>query len=181
MSEPKNKILVVEDDGSIRRFLRAGLEAQGYEVHETENGQRALAEAAINPPDLVILDLGLADMDGVQVVERLREWSQAPILVLSARSREADKIGALDAVADDYLTKPFGMGEMLARIRVALRHRAGTGGEEASVFTCANLRVDLAARRVTWTTTRSTLRRSNIARSARSSAIRTRWSPIGTS
>ena len=148
MSEPKSKILVVEDDGPIRRFLRAGLEAQGYEVHETETGQRALAEAAISPPDLVILDLGLPDIDGVQVVQRLREWLSAPILVLSARSEETDKIGALDAGADDYLTKPFAMGEMLARIRVALRHRAGAGAEEASVFTCASLRVDLGARRV---------------------------------
>ena len=148
MTDPKSKVLIVEDDAQIRRFLRAGLEAQGYEVHETETGERALAEAAISPPDLVILDLGLPDIDGVQVVKRLREWSLAPILVLSARSREADKIGALDAGADDYLTKPFGMGEMLARIRVALRHRAGIGGEGTSTFSCAGLRVDFSARRV---------------------------------
>jgi two-component system, OmpR family, KDP operon response regulator KdpE len=149
VSEPRHRILIVEDDGQIRRFLRAGLAAQGYELRETESGERALAEAAISPPDLVILDLGLPDMDGVEVVRRLREWSSTPILVLSARARESDKIAALDAGADDYLTKPFGMGELLARIRVALRHRVAGSDNEASVFNCSTLRVDLAARRVT--------------------------------
>jgi len=148
MTDPKTRILVVEDDGQIRRFLRAGLNVQGYELIECENGERALAEAAIRPPDLVILDLGLPDLDGVEVVRRLREWSEAPILVLSARAREADKIGALDAGADDYLTKPFGMGELLARIRVALRHRTNAAGGASSVFGAGPLKVDLAARRV---------------------------------
>jgi len=148
VTDAKTRILVVEDDGQIRRFLRAGLNVQGYELIESETGERGLAEAAIRPPDLVILDLGLPDIDGVEVVRRLREWSQAPILILSARSREADKIDALDAGADDYLTKPFGMGELLARIRVALRHRANAAGEASSVFSAGPLSVDLAARRV---------------------------------
>jgi two-component system KDP operon response regulator KdpE len=148
VSTSKPRILVVEDDSQIRRFLRAGLTAQGYALDEVESGQRALAEAAIRPPDLVILDLGLPDMDGVEIVRRLREWSAVPILVLSARPRETDKIGALDAGADDYLTKPFGMGELLARIRVALRHGASTGDAAACLFSCGDLQVDLAARRV---------------------------------
>lgn len=148
MSESKSTILIIEDDVQIRRFLRAGLGAQGHQLREAESGERALAEAAIRPPDLIILDLGLPDMDGVEVVRRLREWNTAPILVLSARSRESDKIDALDAGADDYLTKPFGMGELLARIRVALRHRTTGGAEGASVFTAGNLRVDFASRRV---------------------------------
>jgi two-component system KDP operon response regulator KdpE len=149
VSDPKPKILIVEDDAQIRRFLRAGLSAQDdYALHEAETGARALTEAAISPPDLVILDLGLPDIEGVEVVRRLREWSTVPILVLSARSRETDKIDALDAGADDYLTKPFGMGELLARIRVALRHHTRIGDAGTSVFACANLRVDLAARRV---------------------------------
>jgi len=142
-------VLVVEDDSQIRRFLRAGLSAQGYELDEVETGQRALAEAAIAPPELVILDLGLPDMDGVEVVRRLREWSAVPILVLSARAREPDKVAALDAGADDYLTKPFGMGELLARMRVALRHRSALGEDASSTFSCSNLRVDFSARRVT--------------------------------
>jgi two-component system KDP operon response regulator KdpE len=140
---------VVEDDVQIRRFLRAGLEACGYELCEVDSGQRALAEAASRAPDLVVLDLGLPDMDGVEIVRRLREWSTVPILVLSARAREHDKIAALDAGADDYLTKPFGMGELLARIRVALRHRNASGDPGTSVFECGGLRVDLGARRVT--------------------------------
>jgi two-component system KDP operon response regulator KdpE len=149
MTAHKSKILIVEDDAQIRRFLRAGLGVQGHDLQEVETGERALAEAAISPPDLVILDLGLPDIDGVEVVRRLREWTTVPILVLSARSREADKIDALDAGADDYLTKPFGMGELLARIRAALRHRASLGGDATSVFANANLRVDLAAHKVT--------------------------------
>ena len=145
----KRKLLIVEDDAQIRRFLRAGLATQEYELHEAETGERVLAEAAIDPPELVILDLGLPDIDGVEVVRRLREWSSVPILVLSARSQELDKIKALDAGADDYLTKPFGMGELLARIRVALRHGARSGDAGKSTFACGNLRVDFAARRVT--------------------------------
>ena len=148
MSAAKPSILIVEDDSQIRRFLRAGLAAHGYELREVDGGERALKDAAMQPPDLVILDLGLPDIDGVEVVRRLREWSAVPILVLSARSRERDKIDALDAGADDYLTKPFGMGELLARIRVALRHRSVVGEEGSSVFACGDLRVDFAARRV---------------------------------
>jgi two-component system KDP operon response regulator KdpE len=148
VSVPAPVILVVEDDSQIRRFLRAGLGAQGYALREVETGERALADAALSPPEMVILDLGLPDMDGVEVVRRLREWSAVPILVLSARARESDKIAALDAGADDYLTKPFGMGELLARIRVALRHRASLGAEASSAFTCGDLRVDFTARRV---------------------------------
>jgi two-component system KDP operon response regulator KdpE len=140
---------VVEDDVQIRRFLRAGLEASGYELSEVDSGARALTEASSRTPDLVILDLGLPDMDGVEIVQRLREWSTVPILVLSARAREHDKIAALDAGADDYLTKPFGMGELLARIRVALRHRNTLGDGGSSLFECSELRVDLGARRVT--------------------------------
>jgi two-component system KDP operon response regulator KdpE len=149
VAQPRNRILVVEDDAQIRRFLRAGLEASGYELSEVDTGARALAEAASRTPDLVILDLGLPDMDGVEIVQRLREWSAVPILVLSARAREHDKIAALDAGADDYLTKPFGMGELLARIRVALRHRNALADGATSVFECEHLRVDFSARRVT--------------------------------
>jgi two-component system KDP operon response regulator KdpE len=149
MTEPRHRVLVVEDDGQIRRFLRAGLEASDYELREVETGTRALAEAAIQPPDLIVLDLGLPDLDGVEVVRRLREWSSVPILILSARSQEKDKIDALDAGADDYLTKPFGMGELLARMRVALRHRQPEHDATGSVFECSGLRVDLSARRIT--------------------------------
>lgn len=149
MSTPSVSILIVEDDSQIRRFLRAGLGAQGYSLREVESGGAALSEAAKHPPDLVILDLGLPDIDGVDVVRRLREWSAVPILVLSARTREPDKIAALDAGADDYLTKPFGMGELLARIRAALRHRGQMGTHDAAPLRCGNLIVDLDARRVT--------------------------------
>jgi two-component system KDP operon response regulator KdpE len=148
MSEQRNRVLVVEDDSQIRRFLRAGLESSGYDLQQVETGERALAQAAIHPPDVVVLDLGLPDIDGVEVVRRLRQWSTVPILILSARSQETDKIDALDAGADDYLTKPFGMGELLARIRVALRHRQSMDGGPGSEFTFGPLTVDLASRRV---------------------------------
>jgi two-component system KDP operon response regulator KdpE len=148
MSTPAVTILVVEDDSQIRRFLRAGLGTQGYALREVETGAAALSEAANHPPDLVILDLGLPDIDGVEVVRRLREWSSVPVLVLSARAREPDKIAALDAGADDYLTKPFGMGELTARIRVALRHRARAGTPDAAPLRCGSLVVDLDARRI---------------------------------
>jgi len=149
VTEPRARLLVVEDDSQIRRFLHAGLKASGYDLQQVETGERALAEAAIHPPDVVVLDLGLPDIDGVEVVRRLREWSMVPILILSARSQEADKIDALDAGADDYLTKPFGMGELLARIRVALRRRQLADADPGGVFACGPLRVDFAARRVT--------------------------------
>lgn len=146
---PPALILVVEDDSQIRRFLRAGLGAQGYVLREAETGAAAMSDAASHPPDIVILDLGLPDIDGVDVVRRIREWSQVPVLVLTARAREQDKIAALDAGADDYLTKPFGMGELLARIRVALRHRARSALPEPALQTCGSIAIDLAAHRVT--------------------------------
>jgi two-component system KDP operon response regulator KdpE len=141
-------VLVVDDEPQVRRFLRASLPHQGYRVIEATTGEEALREAATRAPDAVLLDLGLPDLDGVEVTRRLREWSTVPIVVLSARGQEGDKIEALDAGADDYLTKPFGIGELLARLRVALRHahRAGTPGE--SVFESGDLRVDLATQRV---------------------------------
>jgi two-component system KDP operon response regulator KdpE len=147
MSDPKPLILCIEDDPQIRRFLRAGLGSQGFEFLEAESGKQGIAEAASRHPDLIILDLGLPDLEGVEVVKRLREWASLPILVLSARTLEAEKIAALDAGADDYLTKPFGMGELLARIRVALRH-ASRGADGGSLFTVSNLKVDLAKRQV---------------------------------
>jgi len=143
-------LLVVDDDLPVLRFLRAGLATGGYRVVESTTGADALAQAATRAPDLVLLDLGLPDLDGFEVVRRLREWSQVPVLILSARGQEQDKIRALDAGADDYVTKPFAMGELLARIRVALRHRARvTDGEAASVFEVDGLVVDLARRTVT--------------------------------
>ena len=142
-------VLVVDDDLPIRRFLRAGLESSGYRLVEAERGADALREAATRSPDLVLLDLGLPDMDGFEVVRRLREWSQVPVIVLSARGQEQDKIRALDAGADDYVTKPFAMGELHARIRAALRHRTRVGeGGESSVVQVEELRVDLGHRRV---------------------------------
>jgi two-component system KDP operon response regulator KdpE len=148
-SVPAPLILVVEDDPPIRRFLRAALEAHGYRYREAGTGEEGIAMAATHVPDLVLLDLGLPDVSGFDVVRRLREWSQAPVLVLSARGQEEDKIRALDAGADDYVTKPFAMGELLARLRVALRHRARGEGDEAGAFEAGDLRVDLARRRVT--------------------------------
>jgi two-component system KDP operon response regulator KdpE len=141
-------VLVVDDEPQLLRFLRAMLPAQGFRIVEAATGSEALAEAAARSPDLVLLDLGLPDLDGVEVTRRLREWSAVPIIVLSARDRERDKVDALDAGADDYLTKPFGAEELLARMRVALRHAARIAGPEEAVFQCGELRVDLAARRV---------------------------------
>ncbi len=142
-------VLVVDDDVPIRRFLRAGLESAGYRLVEAGTGADALREASTRAPDVVLLDLGLPDMDGFEVVKRLREWTQLPILVLSARGQEQDKIRALDSGADDYVTKPFAMGELLARVRAALRHHDRTrDGAEASVVQVEDLRVDLGVRRV---------------------------------
>jgi len=142
-------ILLVDDEAQIRRVLRAALPAQGYRLVEATTGAEALAQAATRSPDVILLDLGLPDMDGVEVARRIREWTRTPILVLSARDREAEKVAALDAGADDYLTKPFGTDELLARLRVALRHAsvAGPGPGEA-VFEAGDLRVDFGARRV---------------------------------
>ena len=142
-------VLVVDDELPIRRFLRAGLESQGYRLIEADSGQQGIAQTAMRCPDLLLLDLGLPDVDGFQVVRRVREWSQVPIIVLSARENEGDKIHALDAGADDYVTKPFSMGELLARMRVALRriHRDGT--EEDGTAEFGDVCLDFGRRRVT--------------------------------
>jgi two-component system KDP operon response regulator KdpE len=142
-------ILLVEDEQPIRRFVRAALEGADLQVDEAATAQQALQKAGQLPPDLVILDLGLPDMDGQDVIRRLREWLTAPIIVLSARDQESQKIKALDNGADDYLTKPFSTGELLARVRVALRH-TNVAGDEAgkTAYTIGELKVDLAARRV---------------------------------
>ncbi len=146
MSE-KIRILVVDDERAIRRFLNTSLSAHGYAVYEAAAGEEALAAVVAHRPDVLILDLGLPDIDGTEVVRRLREWSQLPILILSVREHERDKIAALDAGADDYLTKPFGVGELMARLRAALRRVAQPATE--STFACQELAVDLARRRVT--------------------------------
>jgi len=140
------RILVIDDEKQIRRMLNTALTGFGYNVAEASSGQDGLNQTAIFHPDLVILDLGLPDFDGVEVIQRLREWTQVPIIVLSVREQEEDKIKALDAGADDYITKPFSMGELLARIRVAIRHVAKT--EEEPVLTFGELVVDLARRKV---------------------------------
>jgi two-component system KDP operon response regulator KdpE len=140
-------VVLIEDEPQIRRFLRATLGSSGYRLHEATSGEDGLIEAATRQPDVVILDLGLPDIDGLQVIRRLREWSTVPIIVLSARGQEGDKVAALDAGADDYVSKPFAVGELLARLRVALRHAAvGESGEPT--FTVAGLRVDQVKRLV---------------------------------
>jgi two-component system, OmpR family, KDP operon response regulator KdpE len=148
MSEekPQSVVLVIDDEVQIRRLLKISLEAGGYKVFEAANGQEGLAEAAQRRPDVVVLDLGLPDMDGVTVLKRLREWSQVPVVVLSVRDGEDDKIAALDNGADDYLTKPFGTGELLARLRVAQRHAKPAA--DLAVFKAGRLEVDLTARQV---------------------------------
>ena len=142
-------VLVVDDELPIRRFLRAGLESQGYRLIESETGQDAIAQAATRSPDLLLLDLGLPDVDGFEIVRRIREWSTMPIIVLSAREREGDKIQALDAGADDYVTKPFSMGELLARMRAALRRGREGAAVEDGVVELGELRIDFARRAVT--------------------------------
>ena len=147
---PGAVVVLIEDASEIRRFLRASLGGHGYRLVEAETGTEGLQAAETRRPDLVILDLGLPDLDGLEIIRRLREWSAVPILVLSARGQEADKIAALDAGADDYVSKPFGVGELLARMRVCLRHAERTvrGVEEGS-FTTGDLHVDFPHRRVT--------------------------------
>jgi two-component system KDP operon response regulator KdpE len=141
-------VLIVDDELGVRRFLRAGLPTHGFRVIEAETGAAALRDAAQYVPDLVLLDLGLPDMDGLTVTRRLREWTAVPIVVLSARGQEAQKVLALDAGADDYLTKPFGFAELLARMRAALRRAARpSSGDPATVFESGPLRVDLERRR----------------------------------
>ncbi|HEY7653281.1 MAG TPA: response regulator [Methylomirabilota bacterium] len=144
---PAPLVVLIEDEPQIRRFLRATLGSQGYRLFEATSGEDGLVEAASRQPDIVIVDLGLPDMDGLQVIRRLREWSRVPIIVLSARGQERDKVAALDAGADDYVSKPFAVGELLARLRVALRHAAaGESGEPT--FTVGGLRVDQLKRQV---------------------------------
>lgn len=140
------RILIVDDEPAIQRFLRTALDTGEFSISQAETGHAALSAAAATRPDVILLDLGLPDMDGVEVIRRIREWSQTPILVLSVREREDDKVGALDAGADDYLTKPFSVPELLARIRVALR-RAMQEVKEP-VFRTDELEVDLSLRRV---------------------------------
>ncbi|WP_278497142.1 two-component system response regulator KdpE [Pantoea vagans] len=139
-------VLIVEDEKEIRRFVRLALENEDLKVFDADTLQRGLIEAATRKPDLVILDLGLPDGDGTDFIRDLRQWSAIPVIVLSARSDEQDKIAALDAGADDYLTKPFGVGELLARVRVALRRHGGQQPEARIQF--ADVSVDFAARRV---------------------------------
>jgi two-component system KDP operon response regulator KdpE len=141
-------VLVVEDEPQVMRYLRATLPAHGYRVLEAATGAQALVEAQTRLPDLVLLDLGLPDLDGIDVTRRIREWSAVPILVVSARGQERDKVEALDSGADDYLTKPFGTEELLARMRVALRHAAREAGGGETILETGGLKVDLAARRV---------------------------------
>ncbi len=147
MQQASPLVLIIEDEQPIRRFLRASLVTAGYRIAEAGTGEDGLRLAVQQPPDLVILDLGLPGIDGQQVLLRLREWLSAPIVVLSAREQEKQKVEALDAGADDYVTKPFGVGELLARIRTALRH-ANRLASESSVVSMGDLRVDLAARLV---------------------------------
>jgi two-component system, OmpR family, KDP operon response regulator KdpE len=147
-AEGEPLVLVVEDDAQVRRFLRAALSAHGFRLVEAETIREAEQLATSHNPEVYLLDLGLADGDGIDLARRLREWTRAPIIVLSARGREEDKVNALDAGADDYLTKPFGVNELLARLRVALRH-ARAGPAEEPVLEAGPLRVDLARREVT--------------------------------
>jgi two-component system, OmpR family, KDP operon response regulator KdpE len=138
-------VLLIEDEPQMRRFLRASLSSSGHVLIEAATGREGLAAAAANPPDVILLDLGLPDMDGLEVTQRLRAWTRTPIIVLSARDKEHDKVVALDAGADDYLTKPFSMPELLARIRVAMRH-APDASKEESIYDLGDLRIDLASR-----------------------------------
>jgi len=142
-------VLVIEDDAQIQRFLRVALGSHGYRLFEATTGEAGLVEAATRQPDILILDLGLPDIDGLDVIRRLREWTALPIVVLSARGQERDKIAALDAGADDYVSKPFGVGELLARMRAALRHAArGLDDAGDSTFSVGDLHVDLPKRQV---------------------------------
>jgi two-component system KDP operon response regulator KdpE len=149
MTEIKPLILVVEDEPQMRTFVRLALTAHGYRVLEVATGQEGLQQAAAHTPDLILLDLGLPDVDGLEITKRLREWSIAPIIIISARGQEEQKVSALDAGADDYITKPFGSEELMARIRVALRHSARSNQDPASsVATAGDIKVDYAKRLV---------------------------------
>jgi len=144
---PNERVLIVDDEPAIRRFLRVTLTAQAYDTIEAACGQEALVKAVADKPDIIVLDIGLPDISGIEVTRLLRQWIQVPIIILSVRGAESDKIAALDAGADDYLTKPFGVGELLARLRAALRRAAQTTSEP--VFTNSSLKVDLARRLIT--------------------------------
>ncbi len=144
-------VLVIEDELPIRRFLKPSLQSEGFKVLEAVKGEEGLALASSHNPDIILLDLGLPDMDGLELVKRLREWASTPIIIITARGKEKDKIAGLDAGADDYLTKPFDVGELMARVRVALRHaeRVKLGAKQDPVFETQDFKVDLAARVVT--------------------------------
>jgi two-component system, OmpR family, KDP operon response regulator KdpE len=146
MSESLPIVILIEDERQIRRFVRSALEAEGWIVHETETMRQGLIDAATRKPDLIILDLGLPDGDGVEFLRDFRGWSKVPVIVLSARVGEQDKIDALDAGADDYLTKPFGIGELLARVRAASRRRLEAGAEVGAVFAFGDVKIDLSLR-----------------------------------
>lgn len=149
MAGEKELILLIEDEPQMRRFLRVTLQSQGYRLIEAETGGDGLVQAAGRKPAVILLDLGLPDMDGLGVTAKLREWTTTPIIVISAREQEQDKVRALDAGADDYLTKPFGVDELLARIRVSLRHRTRLeAGQENPVFQAGELRIDFSRRQV---------------------------------
>src|SRR5262245_3281937 len=144
MAKTSLLILLIEDELPIRRFLRTSLASEDYRLVEAETGQQAIRVAAQQPPDLVVLDLGLPDVDGQDVLKHLREWLKAPIIILSARDQEKQKVMALDNGADDYLTKPFSTAELLARIRVALRHASKNDQAESATFTAGDVKIELA-------------------------------------
>jgi two-component system KDP operon response regulator KdpE len=148
MAEPLPVAILVEDERQIRRFVRTALEAEGWIVHETETLRQGLVDAGTRKPDLIILDLGMPDGDGMEFLRDLRGWSNVPVIVLSARVGEQDKIEALDAGADDYLTKPFGVGELLARVRAAFRRRRDAGAGLGSLFEFGDVKIDLSLRTV---------------------------------
>lgn len=149
MTADRPRVLLIEDEPEIRQFMRVSLHASDYVVQEAATGREGLLHCRSQPPDIVVLDLGLPDISGFEVIQQLRTWSDVPIIIVSARGQEADKVAALDAGADDYLTKPFGVSELLARLRVILRRQARTDeSSRTSIFTAENLKVDLARRQV---------------------------------
>jgi two-component system KDP operon response regulator KdpE len=149
MHETAPVVLLIEDEPQIRRFVRGVFEAEGWEVHDAGNSQRGLIEAGTRRPALIVLDLGLPDGDGIDLIKDLRQWSNVPVIVLSARAKEADKIAALDAGADDYLTKPFGVGELMARVRSTLRRERQTGAGGDHLVRFGDVAVDLKTRQIT--------------------------------